>query len=332
MRGLVKTGKSKGEKKPNNLCGTLGLNINLRCLVIMIKPLKSKVFLMARINIDSLFFSDSRIQYLTELIEKNLYETRGRLITLWSYCYENRKYVLNKDELEMQFCVQNAVEVLVKTMLVEEVENGYKIKGVEHRIKYLIENAEKCSKAGLVSAERRKSKYGTSQPLSSQNDDALLHRTEPEPVPNQTFANAEPNFNPLTLSLKKEENPIVPYEGTDPVFESKKTQEKNNHDHLKIFEVYNTNRGRLPEAKSVNKKRERLMRARWKENPNAEFWEMVCVGLSADDWYCGHNDRGWVANLDFVLQAGKADQLAEKFQHKNENEMASVIDKLSSYN
>ena len=69
--------------------------------------------------------------------------------------------------------------------------------------------------------------------------------------------------------------------------------------------------GKLPQAKSTPK-RQTVIQTRLKEPGWLPDFRAACAFLAATAWYAGANDRGWVATLDYALQAGKATELAEK--------------------
>lgn len=70
----------------------------------------------------------------------------------------------------------------------------------------------------------------------------------------------------------------------------------------KIFEIWNQNRGKLPEALSLTKKRARSLNERWKENPDHDFWVACVKKLATSDFCVGKNDRGWIATIDFLAR------------------------------
>lgn len=68
---------------------------------------------------------------------------------------------------------------------------------------------------------------------------------------------------------------------------------------------------RLPKAR-VTPKRARVIAARLREPGWREDFALACAAIAASPWHRGQNDRGWAATIDFVLQAGKATELAER--------------------
>lgn len=70
-----------------------------------------------------------------------------------------------------------------------------------------------------------------------------------------------------------------------------------------LIEVWNQNRGKLPEArKSISESRRKKILARIKQEPDRKDWEEVIQRLSASDFCNGKNDNGWVADFGFLIK------------------------------
>jgi len=88
--------------------------------------------------------------------------------------------------------------------------------------------------------------------------------------------------------------------------------------HLEIITLYNEI---LPELQSViperwDGQRARYLQARWRESPkhqNIEFWRKFFTVLRNYGWYLGQNDKGWKANLAWIVEKKHFDDLVEKF-------------------
>lgn len=81
---------------------------------------------------------------------------------------------------------------------------------------------------------------------------------------------------------------------------------------LQVVESWNTiTSGKLPKAKLTTKRRD-LIRTRVKEDGWLDDFKAACAYVVKSAFHLGQNDRGWVATLDYLLQAGKATELAEK--------------------
>lgn len=140
---------------------------------------------MARINIDSSFFGDKRIDRLAKLSGEDPIMTRGRMLHLWHHCYLQRSAVLTEQEIDLHtewLGDKPFAELLVISHLAspegsEKVDRTYRISGVEDRIDYLVQRSE----GGKRSAEVRRKKYGTSKPgIKNAEHPQKTHRTSPE--------------------------------------------------------------------------------------------------------------------------------------------------------
>ena len=67
----------------------------------------------------------------------------------------------------------------------------------------------------------------------------------------------------------------------------------------------------LPCAR-LTEKRCKTIQARLNEHGWLEDFTIACDYIRSTNFYRGENDRNWVANIDFLLQADKATALAEK--------------------
>lgn len=79
-----------------------------------------------------------------------------------------------------------------------------------------------------------------------------------------------------------------------------------------VISIWNeTTDGKLAKAK-VTTKRFGIIAARMAEPGWLEDFKAACAYLVSTPFYLGQNDRGWTADLDWVLKPGKATELAEK--------------------
>jgi uncharacterized protein YdaU (DUF1376 family) len=89
--------------------------------------------------------------------------------------------------------------------------------------------------------------------------------------------------------------------------------------HREIVSLYNKT---LPELTQViadrweGSARAKALQARWRESPNhqsLDFWESYFGELRNYPFYLGKNDRGWKADLEWLVQRKNFDKLVEKF-------------------
>lgn len=75
-----------------------------------------------------------------------------------------------------------------------------------------------------------------------------------------------------------------------------------------LFEIWNKNRGKLPEAKELSPNRKKSAQARWSEKPSTEYWTEIVVRMSRSPFLRGEkNDpngshKNWKADFDFFLK------------------------------
>lgn len=88
--------------------------------------------------------------------------------------------------------------------------------------------------------------------------------------------------------------------------------------HLKIIALYNEI---LPELTQVQPElwsgtRAKALATRWRESPkhqSLEFWKRFFTKLRDYRWYFGENDRGWSADLEWLVTRRNFVKLVEKF-------------------
>jgi hypothetical protein len=85
-----------------------------------------------------------------------------------------------------------------------------------------------------------------------------------------------------------------------------------------ILEIWNKNRGSLPESRSMTKKRMIAWKSRWGEKPDRAYWETCVQKLSQSKFCRGENDRGWQARLDFLLRPDTHIKVFEDFYSSKE--------------
>lgn len=102
-----------------------------------------------------------------------------------------------------------------------------------------------------------------------------------------------------------------------------------------LLEIWNTNRGSLPEAKRMAGKRERSARARLKENSDPEFWKSIVKMAASNSFFTGDNDRKWKADIDWFLTEktlnsaleGKYERQSSLSANKGGNSLAERIER-----
>lgn len=81
-----------------------------------------------------------------------------------------------------------------------------------------------------------------------------------------------------------------------------------------LARLWNEHRGKLPKVLRPDKlstSRQRAAAARWRENPNEDYWRTVITRLAASDFCNGRNDRSWVADFGFLLRPETHEKVME---------------------
>lgn len=69
-----------------------------------------------------------------------------------------------------------------------------------------------------------------------------------------------------------------------------------------LQELWNGNRGSLPECRGMNDQRTKLWRTRYRENPDPVYWADVVKKMARTAFTSGKNERGWKADIQFLLK------------------------------
>jgi hypothetical protein len=90
-------------------------------------------------------------------------------------------------------------------------------------------------------------------------------------------------------------------------------QKRNYGDALEAFNAYNdlAQRVGLPIARSLTPQRRQKLMARLREHGGLESWRIAMANIERSAFLQGRNNRGWTADLDFVLSASKYAKLVD---------------------
>jgi hypothetical protein len=296
-------------------------------------------------SIECDFLGDGRVLCLSNYTGQNIFDTRGRLITVWAECYKRISEFLTKSQIDNQACwlSENTsfAEFMVKADLAQKIDDDlYLIRGVKDRIDYL-KNAKSY---GQKSAETRRKKYQTSQPKPSvhdlSRDDELARRTfegpskDPEATldfSRRTFegpsTNPQPIPIPIPIPIPKKEEESPQWGIVDPP-----ANEFLNHKFpvRKIFELWNEFSGdKLPKVniQKIKPTSQRYVKARLRlaDYPNLDEWREAIVRVSKSDFCNGNNERAWRADIDFLLRADTILKIQEgKYDNRDREKKAGI--------
>lgn len=81
-----------------------------------------------------------------------------------------------------------------------------------------------------------------------------------------------------------------------------------------LIGIWNSQMGSpFPKIKScsLKSKRGKAIAARWKERPDEKYWVEVFDKVKASNFLSGRNDRGWIADLEFICRPDKSEEILE---------------------
>jgi len=98
-----------------------------------------------------------------------------------------------------------------------------------------------------------------------------------------------------------------------------------------IVENYNDILGKtLPRAVAINSKRKSLIRSIWRDNPNIEFFIKLFTKVKDIPFLMGDNDKGWMADLDFILRPDKVTKIIEGSYKSSKNKKDGSTNKFDN--
>lgn len=113
----------------------------------------------------------------------------------------------------------------------------------------------------------------------------------------RAFDSVQPTINhkPLTSNDKPDKNSSPGGESGDPKAAPVPYQ--------KIIDLYHETLPKLPKVAKLSEKRKRAIRARWKDDAdNLDYWREYFKHAASSKFIHGQNDRGWVADIDFMIR------------------------------
>lgn len=115
--------------------------------------------------------------------------------------------------------------------------------------------------------------------------------------------NNEPDGNPM-LSQKKP-NPLTnnPLTNTNPPNGGCGNSKSSPVPYQRIVDLYHELLPRLPKVVKLSEKRKRAIRSRWKDDAdNLDYWKSYFRHAATSKFLHGQNDRGWLADIDFLTR------------------------------
>lgn len=160
---------------------------------------------MARMSIDDKFLRDPRVKQLALDLKMSKWEARGRLLEVFSVCYDLERDVLTCNQVDLAAESPGFGDAMFAVDLAVNVRGGMRIRGAGERIKYLGVKSEAGRIGGLKSGESRRkaAKQKRSNPEASANPPDPVPDPAPDPVP-------EDQSSPPACAIPPDQAPVAP--------------------------------------------------------------------------------------------------------------------------
>jgi len=284
---------------------------------------------MMRTSLEAEFFIDNRVTDFAHRINRNVFEARGILTTIWFRCFLEQRDIVSYKDLAyfLGFGPKRAKKIIramadsglavdnfsenecpnpnffsPKGILSPELSCAsgmcfYRIKGVNERLSVYLndrkrkrDSKKKQRLTKNVSGDRDGDVAGEVSVGSSSSSSSIL-------FPNgniNTSLREDPNCSlrdQLGVSEAQKESSIG--EG-----EKNKPGKKNPPvPYQKFLDAWNDCSGTLAKAQRLTESRKTKIKLRWKENPDFDYWRKTIERMASSDFCC----QGKWANLDWLI-------------------------------
>jgi uncharacterized protein YdaU (DUF1376 family) len=141
------------------------------------------------------------------------------------------------------------------------------------------------------------------------------HANAPEKDANALRTHSEGNANGM---LPKTQDPIPKTQSdSSPNGESENAARSPPVPYQQIIDLYHKYCPTFPKVVKISTARKKSIRARWKdEASDLTFWENYFKDAAKSKFCNGHNDRGWVGDIDFLIRERTMIKMQEGAYHR----------------
>lgn len=265
---------------------------------------------MARVNVEETTFGEGRLVKFSMQAKCSIQEALGFLLLLWHDSQELLKASGTKEEI-IEWCrvydetrAEQIFHALLRAPYLTDLGDGlFEIHGNESQISSRITHMEKSKKG----AQSTKDKWNRNQKKGHRPATGLpqAHPT-PDPTPGLQPCPNQAQFNAI------QGNAIQCNSGQSNAF-----AEAADFGPVALAELWNS---KIPtEMSSIDLPRFKSGSPRWKsaserlkENPHQDYWATVIERIAASDFCRGVNDRGWIADFEFLIKPETHIKVLEK--------------------
>lgn len=139
---------------------------------------------MARMAIDDMFMRDPRVRVLAKLCGISVFDARGRLLEVWSICYDRVSDLLSEILIDTSAEIEGFAKHMLEAELATRADgNVLRITGAKKRIKYLEAKSEAGRRGGVKSGEARRNQREAKPKQKPKQTEAPVNPPDLVPVP-----------------------------------------------------------------------------------------------------------------------------------------------------
>jgi hypothetical protein len=275
---------------------------------------------MPRININEKLYADPRFKALCRLVGSE--ETAlGRMVLVFRMAQEY--FGEDAQLIPVEIWDIQGFEHVEKVGLVERHDEGIYVKGSSENFDWLIKRKAAAKLGGLKSAQARREKYGSAQPVQNMSTEALAEANSKH-VSKQTFENVEAPPNLLSLSLSPSLI-LNTYTSNKPCVHNGEDGDEKYSMADAIVNVWNqTLTDVLPKVTKLTDKRKTHINAQLKKYPDMEHWQVCFEKVKASDFLTGRSGL-WKCGFDWALNENNRTKVLEGNYDNKQQEQTSNI-------
>lgn len=247
-----------------------------------------------RINVEEKWWTDERRYKLADKLGGDLRLADGMMIEVWALA--QRFWGHGRKKIPINAFNQIRDHQLLFDCDLAAKHGGFvMVRGTREFAEWYASLLESSAKGGKSKGKR--GKQNASKTLANSYPLTLTHTL------------------PLTLTHKEEEkmSPTAQSTGVDAITKSQ------------LVKIWNRERGPLPGVKMLSAQRERKAKAAWSRHPSEDFWTQIIARIRASPFCTGSNERGWVADFDFLVKPDTAARVLEgKYDPRVHNGVAAL--------
>ncbi len=141
---------------------------------------------MARVNLDGKVWKDPRVKRLAKRRGITIHTTVGMLAAVWDVAYDNKTPIMPRIDVDTAADADNFAADMVAEDLATPITDdlvSVRLRGVTERIQYLLQQAERGRKGGLVrTADAARDEHGRLQANAKQTPSERLANAERSPA------------------------------------------------------------------------------------------------------------------------------------------------------